>query len=148
MTMTMQQAGTVLVVENDATLRQLLDDVLSGEGYRVLRATDGEQGLRLAEHHQPDAILLDVGFPAAVEAAVLARLKRGNATAHLPVIALTAQPSLIDGDGLQPDAWIPMPFEIEVLVDLVGGMASPSARSRTPAARGDRLRSTATVGGV
>jgi CheY-like chemotaxis protein len=143
-----ESAGTILVVEGDPSLQALLRDLLSGEGYRVILAADGEQSLRLAEHHRPDAILLDVDAPPMSGAEALARLVRHDATARIPVIALTGQSSPPKDDARRPDAWIGKPFEIDVLLEQVGRVAGPPARSRTPAKRVDHLWSMAPAGGA
>ena len=57
--MAMDTTRTVLVIEDDAMIQELVHDVLVDEGYRVLRASDGEAGLRVAASDRPGLILLD-----------------------------------------------------------------------------------------
>ncbi|HHY95137.1 MAG TPA: response regulator, partial [Firmicutes bacterium] len=56
-------ARTILVVEDDPAVARLIDHRLSQEGYRVVTAPDGEQGLRLFESVRPDLVILDLILP-------------------------------------------------------------------------------------
>ena len=58
-----QAAGTVLVIDDDATVRDLMQRFLVKEGFRVALAAGGEEGVRLARELRPDAITLDVMMP-------------------------------------------------------------------------------------
>jgi len=70
------QAPTVLVVEDDTSIQDLLHEVLVDEGYRVLRAADGVEGLRLAVADRPAMILLDMGIPPSSGTELLAQLRQ------------------------------------------------------------------------
>jgi CheY-like chemotaxis protein len=82
-------AGTVLVIDDDAGVRDLLQRFLAREGFRVLPAAGGEEGLRLARAARPDAITLDVLMPGTDGWAVLAALKADPELADVPVVMLT-----------------------------------------------------------
>jgi PAS domain S-box-containing protein len=82
-------ASTVLVIDDDPTVRDLMKRFLSREGYRVVTATEGKEGLRLAKELHPDAITLDVLMPAMDGWAVLTALKADPQLADIPVIMLT-----------------------------------------------------------
>jgi PAS domain S-box-containing protein len=88
------QQGPVLVVDDDADVRALLENVLRKQGYDVETAADGERGLALAVARHPGLILLDMRLPGMDGFAVLQALKREEATARIPVIAMTASPEL------------------------------------------------------
>ena len=125
--MAQDQAPTILVVEDDASIQDLLHEVLVDEGYRVLRAADGVEGLRLAAADRPAMILLDMGIPPSSGTELLARLRQDRATAHIPVVALTGQPSPV-GDGLDGLAgWIEKPFDLDVLLTQVGHLTNRQA---------------------
>ena len=79
----------MLVIDDDAAVRDLLQRSLSREGFRVLPAAGGEEGLRLARAARPDAITLDVLMPGMDGWAVLAALKADPALADVPVVLLT-----------------------------------------------------------
>ena len=79
----------VLVVEDDRFLRRAADAALRRDGFTVLTAADGEEGLRLARAEAPDLVLLDLIMPGLQGFAVLQMLKADEATAHIPVIVLS-----------------------------------------------------------
>jgi signal transduction histidine kinase/DNA-binding response OmpR family regulator len=82
-------ASCVLVIDDDAVQRDLMQQFLGKEGYRVLVASDGEEGLRLAREMQPAAITLDVMMPGMDGWSVLSALKAEPALRHIPVVMLT-----------------------------------------------------------
>ncbi len=83
------QAGTVLVIDDEATVRDLMERFLDKEGFRVVTAAGGQEGLRLAKELRPDAITLDVMMPAMDGWAVLSALKSDPDLTDIPVIMLT-----------------------------------------------------------
>jgi DNA-binding response OmpR family regulator len=80
----------VVVVDDDDAVRGLVADVLSIEGYVVSLAADGFAALRMIQSDQPDAVILDVMVPGLDGHDVLARIRRSERGADLPVIMLTA----------------------------------------------------------
>jgi len=83
-------SATVLVVEDNALNLKLVRDVLGHAGYRVLEAGDAERGIELARAEAPDLILMDVQLPGIDGIEALRRLRADDATASIPVVALTA----------------------------------------------------------
>jgi len=81
--------GTVLVIDDEATIRDLMQRYLVKEGFRVVVASSGEEGLRLARELRPDAITLDVMMPGMDGWAVLTALKADPIVADIPVVMLT-----------------------------------------------------------
>jgi CheY-like chemotaxis protein/anti-sigma regulatory factor (Ser/Thr protein kinase) len=81
--------STVLVIDDDPAVHELLTRFLSKDGFQVLTAASGEEGLRLARAFHPDAITLDVLMPAMDGWAVLAALKAERDLADIPVVMLT-----------------------------------------------------------
>jgi PAS domain S-box-containing protein len=81
--------GTVLVVDDDPAAGDLLERTLTKEGFRVVRASGGEQGLHLARELRPDVITLDVIMPGMDGWAVLRALKQHPDLAAIPVIMIT-----------------------------------------------------------
>ena len=81
---------TILIVDDDASLRKIVAFRLKQVGYRVLAAESGEEGLAIAEAERPDLILLDIMMPKMKGRDVCARLKANPKTQHIPVIFLTA----------------------------------------------------------
>ncbi len=82
-------AGLVLVIDDDAAMRDLLSRFLRREGFAVRCATDGAEGLAMARALRPTAILLDVMMPRLDGWAVLAALKADPALAEVPVVMIT-----------------------------------------------------------
>ncbi|MEM8611334.1 MAG: response regulator [Cyanobacteria bacterium P01_H01_bin.105] len=80
----------VLLVDNNALNRKMLDRRLRHCGYDVLIATNGEKGLSMAIEHQPSLIIMDTDLPFMDGWQSIKILKASTATAHIPVIALTA----------------------------------------------------------
>ena len=81
-------AGTVLVIDDEAVVRDLMQRVLTKEGFRVLTADNGEEGLRLAREQRPE-ITLDVMMPGMDGWVVLSALMADRELADIPVIMLT-----------------------------------------------------------
>jgi CheY-like chemotaxis protein len=83
------EGGTILVVDDDPMVRELMSRFLTKEGFRVVTADCGEDGLRLARQVHPAAVTLDVMMPELDGWSVLARLKADPETADVPVVLLT-----------------------------------------------------------
>src|SRR5271157_1031375 len=84
----------VLIIEDELPMRTALADVLTGEGYRVLTAADGQSGLERALEERPDLILLDIMMPRLDGYAVCAELRRLSRPA--PILMLTARGQIED----------------------------------------------------
>ncbi|HHG84618.1 MAG TPA: response regulator, partial [Bacteroidetes bacterium] len=103
----------ILVVEDEAAIRYLLEQNLEFEGYEVLTAEDGEAGLKLAETESPDLVLLDLMLPKMSGIEVCKRMRTtGN---DVPIIMLTARGEQIDkvvGLKTGADDYVTKPFDI------------------------------------
>ena len=109
----------VLIVEDEANIRQLVKYNLEKESYQVLEAEDGLQGLRLAKAEKPDLVLLDLMLPQMDGLEVCRSLKGNQATSALPIIMLTAKSEEIDkviGLELGADDYMTKPFSPRELV--------------------------------
>jgi len=80
----------ILVVEDHPDSREILTTQLRNMGYHVAEATTGEEGIEKAQVYLPDLIVMDLGLPGIKGIEATRRLKQNPATAHIPVIALTA----------------------------------------------------------
>ena len=87
---------SILVIEDNPINMELVVDVLEAAGYFVLQAVNAEEGLRLAEAKLPALILLDISLPGMDGLAATRALKGNPATAHIPLVALTAH--VMQGD--------------------------------------------------
>ena len=118
-------APTVLVVEDDPTILQLLEVNFEMEGYIVLRAEDGEQGLAVAHESRPDAIVSDVMMPKMSGLELVRALKAANDTKAIPVILLSAKAQGADvrlGLEAGADDYVTKPFEPLDLIDRVSAV--------------------------
>jgi CheY-like chemotaxis protein len=107
----------VLVVEDDPWIRSLMADLLAGEGYSVVQASDGKAGLDLAEQNDPDVILLDLAMPEKSGLDVLHELKSSKPTRDIPVIVVSAYAMLMMGsDARRADGVIQKPFDLADLL--------------------------------
>ena len=79
----------ILFIEDESALQEAVGEFLRQKGYNVLKAMDGETGIRLAESESPDLVLLDLILPKKEGFEVLKILKDGDETKDIPVIVLT-----------------------------------------------------------
>jgi len=86
----MENAKKILVVDDNRTIKMLLERRLSAEGYKVFTAGDGREGLATAARELPDLILSDVDMPVMDGGEMVAKLKGSVRTSHIPVIFLTS----------------------------------------------------------
>lgn len=118
-------APRVLVVEDDPTILNLLEVNFEMEGFIVLRAGDGEQGLAVALEHRPDVIVSDVMMPKMSGLELVDALKKDDATKAIPVVLLSAKAQGTDvRGGLEAgaDDYITKPFEPLDLIDRVNAL--------------------------
>ena len=91
---------TVLLVDDDDDSRRIFRLALEHAGHKVVTAHDGLEGIRLAELHEPDAILMDIAMPVMDGYAALKQLRSNVATRGVPVLALTARGSIHEAADL------------------------------------------------
>jgi DNA-binding response OmpR family regulator len=124
----------VLVVDDDAAIREALDRALRGEGFAVRTADGGRSGLREAAAFAPDAIVLDVAMPDLNGRAVCARLRaEGDRT---PILILSARDEVDDRvAGLQAgaDDYLVKPFAFAELVARLRALLRRAAEERSVA---------------
>ncbi|MEP6475148.1 MAG: type II/IV secretion system protein, partial [Gemmatimonadota bacterium] len=83
--------ATVLLVDDEDTLRRVMKDLLEREGYKVAEARDGVEALDEVDRRAPDVIVLDLNLPGMDGYTVLAKLRSRPSTRHVPIIVLTAK---------------------------------------------------------
>jgi two-component system cell cycle response regulator DivK len=81
---------TILIVEDNELNMKLLNDVLTVQGYRILKAVNGTEALTMAGENQPDLILMDIQLPDISGLEIIKWLKESESTQAVPVIAVTA----------------------------------------------------------
>lgn len=149
-------AATILVVDDDPQIRDVLRIALGQAGFAVIEAANGAAGLAMAEQGNPDLVVLDIGLPEMDGREVCRQLRRSN---EVPVLFLTAEGDEIDrvvGLELGADDYVTKPFSPRELVARLKAILKRS-RQDTPGTSGvlkrgllvlDRERHICTVGGV
>ncbi len=87
---------TVLVVDDDDTIRSVVEAILEKNSYTALTACNGEEGLQIANDKIPDAIVLDRKMPGIDGNEVLKSLKENSETQNIPILMLTGERSITD----------------------------------------------------
>jgi signal transduction histidine kinase/CheY-like chemotaxis protein len=113
--------GAILVCDDDASIRTVVSEHLTRQGYTVIEAVSGEQALVLASEHHVEAILLDLYMPGLSGWETLQRLRNNPTTANIPVVVLsvlssTLRPQLT-GDA---QGWVQKPFNENLLFAELG----------------------------
>jgi two-component system phosphate regulon response regulator PhoB len=111
--------GTILVVDDEEDIQELVKLNLAREGYDVITAGSGERALEIAQSKQPALTILDLMLPGMDGLEVCKILKGSNKTEHIPVIMLTAKSEdsdVVAGLELGADDYVTKPFSSKVLV--------------------------------
>lgn len=113
---------TVLSVDDSASVRQMVKLTLTGAGYEVVQASDGAEGLALAQETAADMVLTDLNMPNMDGLALIRELRKLPAYQGVPIIFLTTE----SDDGTKAEArsagatgWITKPFQQDQLVSVV-----------------------------
>ncbi len=112
-------SGNILVVDDDEDILELVSYNLTKAGYKVAKATTGEEALKAARTKVPDLILLDIMLPGLDGFEVCNTLKRDPRTTNVPVIMLTArgeEPDVVAGLEMGADDYITKPFSPRVML--------------------------------
>lgn len=128
---------TILVVEDERDLAELIAFNLEKEGFRVLLALDGGEGYRKACSEEPDLILLDLMLPGMMGTDVCRELRKRPETARTPIIMLTARGEEVDrvvGFELGADDYMIKPFSTRELVLRIKAVLRRSLSPQPPSA--------------
>ena len=112
--------GTVLIIDDEKPVHELLERELAGAGYDILHAAGGREGLRLAKQARPDVITLDLIMPDLDGWSVLKALKADPELCDIPVVLVTIMRDRDLGFALGAADYITKPLEREVLMRVVG----------------------------
>lgn len=122
----------ILVIENEEELRNNLIDLLEVEGFQVLKAADGTEGIQIARSELPDLILSDIMMPGLNGYDVLNALLNGSETATIPFIFLTSKATMNEvraGMNLGADDYITKPFASKELLRAINLRLAKKAAS-------------------
>jgi len=124
----------ILIIEDETDIRALLAYNLQKEGFAAMEAGDGRQGLALAREKTPALILLDLMLPGMDGLTVCRELERDVATAHIPIIMLTAKGEEMDrvvGLELGADDYVVKPFSVRELILRIRNILKRQARAES-----------------
>jgi len=113
---------SILIVEDEKDIQELIRYNLSKEGYRVTSADSGEEGLKTAQSLHPDLVILDLMLPGLDGLEVCRQMKKNSATAHIPIIMLTAkgdESDIVAGLEMGADDYVTKPFSLKVFTSRV-----------------------------
>lgn len=117
--------ASILIVEDDMSLGEVLEYNLRQEGYETHLARDGHQGLREARQHCPDLIVLDLMLPLIDGIEVCRLLRADPATQELAILMLTARSEESDeliGFSVGADDYVTKPFSVKVLLQRINAL--------------------------
>ena len=112
----------ILIVEDNPLNMKLFSAMIGAQGYDVLQATDGVQGLDLAQLRHPDLIIMDIQLPSMSGLEVTRNLKADEATRDIPIIATTAFAMRGDEEKILAsgcDAYMSKPIAISPFLELI-----------------------------
>jgi len=128
---------TILIADDDDSIREMLREVLEDAGYKTLVARNGRAAVALTREHKPDLALLDVSMPELDGLNACRMIKEDARTAHIPVFLVTAQSdtrSKIKGLNAGATDYITKPFDMnELLARLRGTLAEKSRHDQLSA---------------
>lgn len=120
----MKREKSILIVDDERLICDLLAELLEEEGYQVIRAYDGESGLAAAERRRPDLILSDIMMPGMDGVTLIRRLRDRGVRA--PAVLMSAVYADVD---LPRVRFVPKPFDVDDVLDVVDRLFRGSARS-------------------
>ena len=137
-----QPAGgdCILVIDDDPTARELIADHLKAEGFSVVTASGGLEGLKRAKALRPTAITLDVMMPDIDGWSVLAALRQDSELAEIPVIMVTIVDEQRRGAALGAAGYLTKPIDRERLHRLVGRFRPPARPTRVLVVEDDQIQ--------
>lgn len=121
---------TILVVDDDANIRQLLRQQLETEGYNIVEARDGMEAIAFVKKSAPDLIILDVMMPEMSGFDVAAVLKNDPKTMHIPIIILSIVEDRERGYRLGIERYLMKPIETDTLLHEIGTLTTQGNSSK------------------
>jgi two-component system phosphate regulon response regulator PhoB len=132
----------ILIIADERGLTDVLTYNLQREGYDALVAHDGQEGLRKAQTHLPDMILLDLMLPGMDGLEVCRQLRAGKQTARIPILMLTARGEETDqvvGFSVGADDYVTKPFSVRVLLQRIRALQRRTETSAEPVGIAEQL---------
>lgn len=110
---------TILVIEDDPSVRTLLEKSLSAKGYRIISVDDGLAGLTALEDSRPDLMIVDIMMPRLDGMTFVKAIKGNDHTRNIPIIFLTAKndpKTMIEGINIGARFYVTKPFQMDELL--------------------------------
>lgn len=124
---------TVLSIEDTHGIRRLIRMTLEFDGFRVIEASDANEGLSLLHKHQPDLVLMDVRMPGLNGLEACRSIRKSPLLAHIPVVMLSSADSPEEvqaGLDAGATAYLTKPFGPQELIDLAHALCKEPAQRR------------------
>jgi two-component system cell cycle response regulator DivK len=123
-----QRPKRVLVVEDNSLNMKLFCAMIASQGYDVLQAHDGPDGIALAHQQHPDLIIMDLQLPTMSGLDALQSLKADDVTRNIPIIATTAYAARGEEEKIRAsgcDGYMAKPIAVSEFLDLIASFVSP-----------------------
>ncbi len=120
-------AARILLVEDDAGIRDSVAECLELEGYEVSAVANGSDALAWLSREVPDVLLVDLVMPVMTGGELLARMKADPRLAAVPAVLMTAAIPAPGAPVPKADATLPKPFDLDALLEVVGRLARAKA---------------------
>lgn len=125
---------SILIVEDERSLVEILQYNLSNEGFNVMTATDGQDGLRRAQAALPDLVVLDLMLPVIDGLQLCRQLRSDPRTQHIRILMLTAKSEEVDeivGFNMGADDYVSKPFKMKPLIQRIKALLRRPAATHT-----------------
>jgi signal transduction histidine kinase/CheY-like chemotaxis protein len=123
-------AASILIVDDDDAIRQLLHQELSEAGYQITEAANGKEALESVRHHRPDLIILDIMMPEMNGFDVAAVLKNDPQTMDIPIIVLSVVQDKARGFRIGIDRYLTKPIDTSLLFNEIGNLLQQGKSKR------------------
>ena len=124
----MSEPASVLAVDDDPSILDLMTDILTGEGYRVLSATNGAEALRVLDADRPCVVLLDMRMPT-LDGWGFAAGMRERGLRYPVVVVTAAENARAWAQEIGADGYLSKPFQLRDLLRMVERFCRPSAHT-------------------
>jgi len=119
---------TILIIDDDAMNREILQELLQMENYHVLLANNGKRGIESARHNIPDMIILDIKMPDMTGFEVCEVIRNDTETQEIPVLIVTGYDDPTDlerGKQVGANGFLSRPFRAEIFITTIQGLFQP-----------------------